>query len=199
MKKKILGILLAGIIAISLTGCGNNNNAKSGSSNNSNNFNNSSANDSSNKNVTFKNIKFGETVKNEQIEFTLDDFDIAEKELPYPGGGYSSIADVDEESYIYLLGHIKNISNEPITVLGCKIEIIFDDKYSYNGEIWSNKSSFGRSAIDKFEIFSSVPDDVIKNYKTVEFRIAYYNDINKSILENDFSLYENRYSIILNK
>lgn len=193
MKKKILRILLVGIIVIGLTGCGNDNNAKNGSSNNSNNLNNSS-----NKNVTFKNIKIGETVKNEQIEFTLDDFNIAEEELPYPDGDYASITDVDEESYIYLLGHIKNISNEPINVLGCKIEIIFDNKYSYNGEIWDTKSSFGHSAIDKFEIYSSVPDDVIKNYKTVEFRIAYYNDINKSILENDFSLYENRYSIILN-
>ena len=87
MKKKILGILLTGIIAIGLTGCGNDNTANTRSNNNHNNSSNSSSNNSStnnnynnssngssNSSSTVKNNKYGlgETFIFDELELTFD-------------------------------------------------------------------------------------------------------------------------------
>lgn len=74
MKKKILSILLVGIIAIGLTGCSNDNNTNNEENNNSNNNYNNSSNDSSNNSNTIQNNKYGlgDTFVFDGLELTFD-------------------------------------------------------------------------------------------------------------------------------
>lgn len=151
MEKKILSILLVGIIAISLTGCGNDSNANNGSNNNSNNYNNSSTNNnsnnssngSSNNTSTTQNNKYGlgDTFVFDGLELTFDsNYSFATIENRY--------SEHNGKSVIKLGVNVKNVSSQKNYLnmfyydlfgsQGTELDSItsyFDDTIDYAGDL----------------------------------------------------------------
>lgn len=151
MKKKILGILLVGIIAIGLTGCGNDNNSNNGSNNNSNNYNNSSTNNnsnnssngSSNNSNTVNNNKYGlgDTFVFDGLELTFDsNYSFVTIENRY--------SEHNGKSVIKLGVNVKNVSSQKNSLnmfyynlfgsQGTELDSItsyFDDTIDYAGDL----------------------------------------------------------------
>ena len=147
MRKKILGILLVGIIVIGLTGCDNDNNANNESNNNSNNYNNSSTNNSSNgsssNSNTAKNNKYdlGNTFVFDGLELTFDsNYSFSTVENSY--------SEHNGKSVIKLGVNVKNVSSQKNSLnmfyynlfgsQGTELDSItsyFDDTIDYAGDL----------------------------------------------------------------
>ena len=152
MKKKILSILLVGIIAIGLTGCDNDNSANNNSNRNSNeNYNNTStsnnsknsSSDSSTNTNTTQNNKYGlgDTFVFDGLELTFDttySFEIIENEYSEYNG----------KSVIKLGVNVKNVSSQKNSLnmfyyelfgsQGIELDSItayFDDTIDYAGDL----------------------------------------------------------------
>ena len=162
MKKKILCVLLIGIITIVLTGCGN--------SNNSNNYNNSytnndSSSDYSNNSSTAKNNKYGlgDKLVFDGLELTFDsNYSFTTIENRY--------SDYNERSVIKLGVTVKNISSQKNS-----LNMFYYDLFGSQGTELSSITAYFDDTIDYAGDLK--PEASYKSY----FYILYDGDGNYSI------------------
>ena len=149
-------------------------------------------------------LAFGEaTVIDKMIEITPEDFYFAEGELlpSNTDGYYSSLEDVEDETYIVVTGTVKNLSGETIDIqFGTNNKIVVNGTFKYdNGRLTAEDDEhndfFGydikplKSA--KFVYYVSVPDELIEMYEYCEIEISFNDLINyvSSYEEPAYKLY----------
>ena len=179
MKKKILSILFVGVIAIGLTGCGNDSNTNNGANNNSNNNYNNSSNGSSSNSNTVQNNKYdlGDTFVFDGLELTFDtEYSFVNVENRY--------SEHNGKSVIKLGVNVKNISSEKN-----HLNMFYFDLFGSQGTELDGVSSYFDNTIDYAGDLK--PDASYKAY----FYILYDGDGKYSI---DFDNYSQELSVEFN-
>lgn len=176
MKKKILGILFVGIIAIGLTGCNTDSNVNNEANNN---YNNSSATDSSSNSSTTENDKYGlgDTLIFDGLELTFDsNYSFATVENRY--------SEYNGKSVIRLGVNVKNVSTKKNS-----LNMFYYDLFGSQGTQLNSITSYFDDAIDYAGELK--PEASYKSY----FYILYDGDGNYSI---DFDNYSQEASVEFN-
>ena len=118
------------------------------------------------------------------MEITIDEVNSSDTILPTDTSkGYSYKADVEKEKYFYISGTLKNLSGDSYDVEHIFAQMVFDDKYTYSGQMaacaWT--SNFYGEYVKplgsvKFYIFSSIPDELIDTYSQCTVSFGFQNN-----------------------
>lgn len=188
--KKLLALMLAAAMSLSLAACGGNNGpaaggSSSGSSDGSSSSESSvssagSSQDSSQEpsqepGKEFTTAAIGEkiTLEGVDIELTTGEFQSDAEKL---GGNISVSTHSDSNKYFWLSGTMTNVGKETISSWGvdCMVNIVFDDDYIYEGSL-NVRSDMGPFAESEVLFWADVPPAMLDRYETVKVQFA-YND-----------------------
>lgn len=188
--KKLLALMLAAAMSLSLAACGGNNGpaaggSSSGSSDGSGSSESSvssagSSQDSSQEpsqepGKEFTTAAIGEkiTLEGVDIELTTGEFQSDAEKL---GGNISVSTHSDSNKYFWLSGTMTNVGKETISSWGvdCMVNIVFDDDYIYEGSL-NVRSDMGPFAESEVLFWADVPPAMLDRYETVKVQFA-YND-----------------------
>lgn len=125
-------------------------------------------------NAVSKQVSIGEMISLEFVEMTMEYLNVSDKILPEDtDSSYSYIPDVENEQYFCIAGTLKNLSGASYDVESIYVEMVFDEKYTYNGQLsacaWTN--DFYGSYVKplgtvKYYLHASIPDELIDSWKT---------------------------------
>ena len=171
--KRLLALLLAAILALSLVACGGDNNSSTSEENGSE----DSSNSSSNTETEYKTIQLNETVTTENFDFTLTSVEFAEKSSEITTSYTVEIMDSDKELLRcdYTISYIgkESLSSSPVAMT-----VLYGDGYTFrdgrqyilspDGELeetyrYSNNSSTSMSVN-----FEPLTDDIYTGYGFME-------------------------------
>lgn len=152
-------------------------------------------------------IKTGDTIKLDFVEMSVDTHGVSDTILPTDtSSAYSYISDVENEKYFFIKGTIKNLSGSTYDVEDMVIQMVFDDKYTYNGSLSAcafTNDFFGENVkpLGKVEyyIHSSVPDELIESYKNCTITFAFKTDFAGSKYSLDLDECEYKYKLNISK
>ena len=149
-------------------------------------------------------LSFGETLTiDKMIQITPEEYYFVEGELlpSNTDGYYSSLEDVEDETYIVVTGTVKNLSGDAIDIqFGTNNKIVVNGSYTYtNGRLTAEDDEHNdfygyeikplKSAT--FVYYVSVPDELIEMYEFCEIEISFNDLINyvSSYEEPAYKLY----------
>ncbi len=91
--------------------------------------------------VEYTEINFGEQISLDFVEITIDGASSGDEIKPdNPQRVYSYLPDVDDEKYVYLYGTIKNVGGDQYEFAdNIYVQFTFDDKYNYAGNITADE------------------------------------------------------------
>lgn len=152
--------------------------------------------------ISFETVNYGEIIKTDFIEMSIDKVSTMQEILPSDTSGvYSYYPDEEDETYFYLTGTIKNIGTDSYSVEEMNIQFTFDGKYNYYGYIAADDGGndfyndyvkpFGKI---KYYMYASIPDELIKTYSTCTIKFAFHENLDYDY-SNDFSKYEYLYEL----
>lgn len=158
---------------------------------------------------TFKSteLNIGDTIKLDFVEMGIDTYGVSDTILPTDTSSvYSYISDVENEKYFFIKGTIKNLSGSTYDVEDMVIQMVFDNKYTYNGSLSAcayTNDFFGENVkpLGKVEyyIHSSVPDELIESYKNCTISFAFKTDFAGSKYSLDLDECEYKYKLNISK
>ena len=119
-------------------------------------------------------VNIADTISLEFVEMTLESLNISDKILPEDtDSGYLYISDVENEQYFCIAGTLKNLSGASYDVENIYVEMVFDEKYTYAGQLsacaWTNDfygSNVKPLGTVKYYLHTSVPDELIDSWAT---------------------------------
>ena len=119
-------------------------------------------------------VKIADTISLEFVEMTLESLNISDKILPEDtDSGYLYISDVENEQYFCIAGTLKNLSGASYDVENIYVEMVFDEKYTYAGQLsacaWTNDfygSNVKPLGKVKYYLHTSIPDELIDSWAT---------------------------------
>ena len=187
MKKKILSVLLVCTLLLGLTGCGN-----SGEEDDV-----LKESEKTNENVKFENIKLDNKVQTNQVELYFEEFYNNSGKLSHGGfnNGQGGITDVENETYIYLYGTVKNLTESAFYPLGIKCEFLINDKYKTDCSAWNDKGLINPLSTANIIYYASISDELFSEIEKIELKIAVHEDASYNIVD-DFSNYKYRYKLV---
>lgn len=156
--------------------------------------------------LKFEICNFGDMITTDFVEFTIETASILENLYPTDtSSSYSYIEGKDGEHFFCLIGTIKNIGGNAYDVKDMRIEMMFDNKYTYTGYVAADdggRNFYGNNvkplSTIKYYIYSSIPDELINSYSTCIIKFAFKENFEHELF-TDFSLYDYRYQIELEK
>ena len=134
--------------------------------------------------TAYTELKLGDTINLDFVDMTIDGTGTADKLVPTDTSkGYSYIADVENEQYYYINGTIKNLSGSNIDVKNIYIQFVFDNKYTYSGQMAAcahTNNFYGESVKPlgtvEYYIYASVPDELIEQYTQCDIIFGFKNE-----------------------
>lgn len=184
--KKILALMLAAVMALSLVSCGGNdtpnNDVGSSSSANGSGSNNTEPAQGSQEDPgpeqepksKATSVPAGETVAlaGVDVELATGEFVFDDK----LGGTISVSSHSDSNKYFWLSGTMTNTGTETISSFSIEamVNIVFDDAYNYEGSFML-KDDIGPFAESEVFFWADVPPAMLERYKTVKVQFAYNN------------------------
>lgn len=142
-------------------------------------------------NSGFVKLNFGDSVELDFLEMTVDSASWSDELKPTDTSSvYSYMADVENETYFWLTGTMKNISGNSYDVEDIVAEIIFDNKYTYNAYLKADDggNDFYGSNVKplssvKYYIYTSAPDEIRDIYSTVTIKFGFKADFSGSYFD----------------
>lgn len=139
----------------------------------------------------FVKLNLGDSVDLDFLEMTVGSASWSDELKPTDTSGvYSYMSDVENETYFWLTGTMKNISGNSYNVEDIVAEIVFDSKYTYNAYLKADDGGndfYGYNvkplASVKYYIYASVPDELIDMYSTVTVKFGFKENFSGSYFD----------------
>ncbi len=152
-------------------------------------------------NINFQNINWNENINLDFVQIKIGN--------SFNSGSSMTESNISREvsspnnKLFWISGStIKNLSGNPYDIFDFagKVQIIFDNKYNYNGSLMlMNGSELSPLETRNLYIYTEVPPEILNTYKTVSVRFGFNDNFASSIIYPDWTGYKYRYQLVASK